>query len=137
MVILAIDTSSLNTSVAILREGEDRPVVCVDHFEPSYQQSKVIFSLIERLLNESNTSAHEVRALAAGTGPGSYTGLRVGLAIVKMWAFSKSLPVYSFRSQEVAARSSPLSLKFLDRADLRPLADVSDLNPEYEGDHFR
>lgn len=142
--LLALDTSSLSVSVALLAydmEGVGELVAYQDHFEPTHQQSKRIFGLIDNLLVSQNRNIDEIQALAVGVGPGSYTGIRVGLSLIKTWAFAKDLPVFRFSSQVVLQRGSSdvgetLSLKNLRAEDLVRLGPTESLVPVYEKDHF-
>ena len=137
--ILALDTSSLTVSVALLtyESGEVGELVAFkDHFEPTHQQSKRIFGLIDELLVSQSKNIDEIHALAVGVGPGSYTGIRVGLSLIKTWAFAKRLPVFRFSSLAVLQRGSALSLKNLKAEDLIGLGPTESLVPVYEKDHF-
>ncbi len=136
--ILALDTSSLNTSIALLKD--DEVLECREQFEETHQQSKVIFRLMKDLLDSQQLSPDQITALAVGVGPGSYTGLRVGMSIVMSWAFAKNLPVYKFSSKEILNRSGAskdrVSLKSLLKTDLVRVSSLSELKPVYEKDHF-
>ena len=132
--ILAIDTSSLNTTVALI-DGE-KILGFKDQYEETHQQSKLIFQLIESLLKERAIGPDDVTGVAIGIGPGSYTGLRVGLSLVKTWAFAKSIPVYQFSSRAISERGERLSLQRLLKTDLKAVDRLENLKPVYEKDHF-
>ncbi len=138
--ILALDTSSLTVSVALLAPpiaGSSKLIGYQDHFEPTHQQSKRIFGLIDQLLVSQSKNIDEIQGLAVGVGPGSYTGIRVGLSLIKTWAFAKNLPVYKFSSKVVLEREEgELSLRNLKFEDLIPVSANDSLVPVYEKDHF-
>lgn len=78
--VLAIDTTAAQGSVALARGAEvfaERPVHSPDGF------AHVIFGEIETLLRDCGVSLRDVDLFAAASGPGSFTGVRVGLACVK------------------------------------------------------
>jgi tRNA threonylcarbamoyladenosine biosynthesis protein TsaB len=78
--VLAIDTTGEHGSVALVRGAEtiaERPVRSPDGF------AHVIYGQIENVLRESRIALREIDLFAAASGPGSFTGVRVGLACVK------------------------------------------------------
>jgi len=137
--ILALDTSSLTVSVALLSEAIENPGVLLafkDHFEPTHQQSKRIFGLIDELLISESKSIADIQGLAVGVGPGSYTGIRVGLSLIKTWAFARKLRVFKFSSRRLLERAEIMSLKNLKWDDLVEIGPAESLVPVYEKDHF-
>ncbi len=89
MVILGIDTSTQNTSVGLAKDGKSIGVRSV--FGKSVASEKLL-SLIDELF-QTGYSFNDVDAIAISIGPGSYTGLRIGLATAKGLALPKNLPV--------------------------------------------
>ncbi len=90
MKVLAIETSTLAGGVALMDEkrliAEYRLDVVVHH-------SERILSAIDLLLKESGTTVAELDAIAVSVGPGSFTGLRVGLATAKGLAIGRGKPL--------------------------------------------
>ena len=80
MTILSIDTSGKTASVALSKDGvllgETSIVTRLTH-------SQVILPMVQRLLDDCETDISEVGCAAAANGPGSYTGLRIGIGAVK------------------------------------------------------
>jgi len=100
MIILASDTSTSHGSVAlrgpegkILREdlGSDRP------------HSETLLPGVEKILVRAGLARKDVQAIAVGTGPGAFTGLRVGLATFKAWAAASGLPLIPVISMDAVA----------------------------------
>lgn len=85
MVILALDTSSDFGSVALLRNEE---ILGEVRLERSLQHSETLFRAVDLLLSGSRTWVEEVDLFVAARGPGSFTGLRVGLAAAEGLAFA-------------------------------------------------
>lgn len=83
MITLAVDTSESRGSVAVRRDG--RTVAVRLHGETS-DYSSWLLGAAEETLGEAVATMESVELLAVSTGPGSFTGLRVGLATVKAWA---------------------------------------------------
>ena len=100
MLILAIDTSTQAGSVAVLRDTSIWGVVstCV---EETY--SSRMFRQLDFLLRELEIEQQHFDLYAVATGPGSFTGLRVGLTAVKGWAEVYQRPVAPVSSLEAIA----------------------------------
>lgn len=83
MITLAIDTSEARGSVAVLRDGA---VASCHQHTLSSDYSEWLLPAVDQVLVEANTKIEQLHLLAVSTGPGSFTGLRVGLTAVKAWA---------------------------------------------------
>jgi tRNA threonylcarbamoyladenosine biosynthesis protein TsaB len=110
MLLLAADTSGRNGSIALAQasEGQGRieilEVVPLDGRAFSAQLIPEIAALLRR--HEHGHSKNDISAFAVATGPGSFTGLRVGLAAIKALAEALKKPVVAISLLEVIARSS-------------------------------
>ena len=93
--ILAIDTSSHRSSYAICANGKIIASLMSEVFIP---HSKTFFDNIENLLRLSGLTISEIDLFAAATGPGSFTGLRVGLAAIQGLADALNKPAYGVGS---------------------------------------
>ena len=114
MITLAVDTSESRGSVALLlggaREGEgagESVGVEVHHAPVDY--SEWLLPAAERVLAGASVQMEELDLLAVATGPGSFTGVRVGLTTVKAWAEVYGKPVVGVSRLEAMARSLPLT----------------------------
>lgn len=102
--ILAIDSSTSNCSVALMRDNESIAEYCLSI--PNIHDY-ILAELIRRILSDCATSIEQVDALAISSGPGSFTGLRIGSAIAKGICFDgrvKLLPVGTLFSVAFSAR---------------------------------
>lgn len=87
--IVAFSTSSPVCSVALIHEGR----VLASAREPARQSaSGVCLSLLDRCLADAGASLEEANGFAADLGPGSFTGVRVGVALAKTLAFATGRP---------------------------------------------
>jgi tRNA threonylcarbamoyladenosine biosynthesis protein TsaB len=84
MIVLAVDTSSGSGSVALRSEGR---LIGEVRVEDALQHSRTLFRSIELVLEAGGVKVDEVGMLVAARGPGSFTGLRVGLAALGGLAF--------------------------------------------------
>ncbi|MCA9322705.1 MAG: tRNA (adenosine(37)-N6)-threonylcarbamoyltransferase complex dimerization subunit type 1 TsaB [Planctomycetes bacterium] len=98
--ILAVDTSSLEASLAIVEDGAARRVWAKSHDHPP---SDRIFVTLEELFRDEGLQASDFDAFAACSGPGSFTGLRIGLSLAKSFAFALRRPVYAVDAVEMQA----------------------------------
>ena len=89
MKLLALDTSAKAASVCVAQEyniiGEFMINTAVTH-------SQTLMPMVEQLLKNTSTSFDEIEAIAVNAGPGSFTGVRIGVAAAKGLAFKHSLP---------------------------------------------
>ena len=80
MKLLAIDTSAVSASVAILEDDRVRSLCCVN---AGLTHSRTLLPMIDAALKNSETALSEIDAFACSVGPGSFTGIRIGIAAIK------------------------------------------------------
>ncbi|WP_203582330.1 tRNA (adenosine(37)-N6)-threonylcarbamoyltransferase complex dimerization subunit type 1 TsaB [Microbacterium hibisci] len=98
--ILGIDTS-LGSAVAVVEpDGVIRSQV--ESADPR-GHAEVIGTLIERALADASVSASDITQVAAGMGPGPFTGLRVGIAAARTFALGRGVPVVPIVSHDAVA----------------------------------
>ena len=100
VLVLALDTSSPSGSLAVLR---DEKVVGVVSTATGEVYSSRMFRELEFLLGELSLRMDEFELFAVAAGPGSFTGLRVGLAAVKGWAEVYRRPIAAVSALEAVA----------------------------------
>jgi tRNA threonylcarbamoyladenosine biosynthesis protein TsaB len=100
MLILAVDTTTTSGSLAVLRDGQALGVVAASAGEP---YSTRLFRHLDFLLRELALRISDFDLFAVATGPGSFTGLRVGLTAVKGWAEVYAKPVAGMSGLEAVA----------------------------------
>lgn len=99
--ILNIETSTRNCSVSIARDGE---VISIREIaEQGYSHAEKLHVFIEELLLESNCRFADLNAVAVSQGPGSYTGLRIGVSAAKGLCFALDIPLISVDTLQVLA----------------------------------
>ncbi|MGA3292966.1 MAG: tRNA (adenosine(37)-N6)-threonylcarbamoyltransferase complex dimerization subunit type 1 TsaB [Candidatus Acidiferrales bacterium] len=103
MLILALDTSSPSGSIAVLR---DETIIGTASTWREEVHSTQMFRQIDFLLQEFSLNLEEFELFAVVTGPGSFTGLRVGLAAVKAWAEVYRKPIAAVSGLEAVAVQS-------------------------------
>lgn len=105
MKILAVDTSSKNCSVAIVEVDENRNfnVIITENNDDEKTHSQKLMPLIDTIFKKSNLSLDDINLLACCLGPGSFTGIRIGIASVKAFADVKNIPTVGVTSLESLA----------------------------------
>ena len=100
MKVLAIDTSSKLCSVAIL---EDTNLIKKLELDNGLTHSETLMPLIKQLLNECKLSLNDIDLLVSDIGPGSFTGIRIGVSTCKAFSDSLNIPCVGVSSLEVLA----------------------------------
>ena len=100
--ILNIDTSLENASVALAMDGE---VVALADNNEQKDHAAWIHTAIDALLHQTGYTLHQLKAVAVSIGPGSYTGLRIGLASAKGFCYALSVPLLTVGTLEMIAHS--------------------------------
>ncbi len=108
MILLAIDTSTPRAALALdLGPPDEAPRVAPIDADPGRRHGRGLIPAIRDLLAASGLAPRDLEAVAIGLGPGSYTGLRIGLTAAKTIAYAAGIPVYPLDSLEAIARSAP------------------------------
>lgn len=100
MKILSMDTSSDVCSVALL---EDDRIIDEIHNESEREHSQSLMPMIKELLEKNNITLDDIDLVASGIGPGSFTGIRIGIATTKAFSDAKNIPVVGVNSLEAQA----------------------------------
>ncbi len=132
---LVFDTSSPVTALGVWEGDSWRALTILD--DADHQQSKKLLGLIQQMMRDQSILPSDIDAIVVGRGPGSYTGIRVGLTIAKTWAFAMMVPLYTFSSKNLMGADQKVDLKLLKENDLRLENNLKEIEPEYEGDHFK
>ena len=98
--ILGIDTSSVELGIGVVRDSDAQPVMAVSRYLRN-SHAEHITQCINFILETNRLSASEISCAAIAVGPGSFTGLRIGIAFLKGFFFGREarvLPVSSLES---------------------------------------
>lgn len=102
--LLAIDTSTQQGVVALVGSTGKRRVV---HPEAAARHGRALLPAIREVLDEAGLRVHDLDGLAVGLGPGSYTGIRIGLTAARILAYAGGKPLAGLDSLELFARTAP------------------------------
>ena len=102
MYILHIETATKNCSVAVSKYNE---VLCCKEFaDAGYAHAEMLHVFIEEALQEAQITPNDLSAIAVGSGPGSYTGLRIGVSAAKGLCYALQIPLIAVDTLEILAQ---------------------------------
>ena len=102
MLLFAFETSAKAASVALF---DDRKLLGESYQNTGLTHSQTLMVMAEDLLKQSGKTAADVTHTAVAAGPGSFTGVRIGVAAAKGFAWGKELPCYGVSTLEAMALS--------------------------------
>ena len=102
MKILAFETSAKAASVALMEKGK---LLGESYQNTGLTHSQTLMVMAEDLLKACGLAAKDVEAVAVAAGPGSFTGVRIGVAAAKGFAWGGELPCYGVSTLEAMARN--------------------------------
>ena len=103
MKILAFDTSAKTASVAVCDGGN---ILGVSNIDNGLTQSELVLPMAEALLSQLKMSFADVERYAVTVGPGSFTGVRIGVSTVKGLAFGRDIPCAPVSTLEALAENA-------------------------------
>jgi len=105
--ILNLETATKNCSVSISQNGQT--ILCKEMAEAGYSHAEKLHVFIEECIKESNITFKDLSAIAVSQGPGSYTGLRIGVSAAKGLCFALDLPLIAVDTLQVLASKLSIS----------------------------
>ena len=102
-IILNIETSSKNCSVCLSSKGN--LVTSFDLEDEDYKHSELLTSSIQNILSENKLDVSGLSAVSVGIGPGSFTGLRIGLSVAKGLCYPHNINLIGISSLKIIANS--------------------------------
>lgn len=112
--IISIDCSTLTLSLALLRA--DKSVVEERFVGPPQRQSEILPGEIEKILSDHGHTLKNVTGFVVGLGPGSFTGLRIGLSTAKGLAYALKVPITGASSLAALALEGPTNTELFSVA---------------------
>lgn len=98
MILLALETTAAQASCALLRDGKTEAVLCCD---AGLRHAESLLPTVERLLSETGTPKNALDAVAVDVGPGSFTGVRIGVTTANGLGYALGIPVIAVDSLRV------------------------------------
>ncbi|MEM7161158.1 MAG: tRNA (adenosine(37)-N6)-threonylcarbamoyltransferase complex dimerization subunit type 1 TsaB [Bacteroidota bacterium] len=94
--ILCVETTSLNCSVAVSQDGQ--AIASRDHQEAQFSHAENLSVFINEVIEESKMAYADLDAVCISSGPGSYTGLRIGTSTAKGICFALDIPLIALNT---------------------------------------
>lgn len=121
MIVLALETSALAGSVALL--NGDR-VLAERELDPDRRSAQTLAPALFELLAAAGIVPRDVRLVATTVGPGSFTGLRVGVTTAKTFAYAVGAEVLGLNTLEILAAQTPRELLGNDATEIQAVIDA-------------
>jgi len=100
--ILCIETSTTNCSVALAKNG--KLVALAEDDQKQYSHAEQLHLFIEEVVKKSDLKMSNLDAIAVSKGPGSYTGLRIGVSTAKGLCYALDIPLIGISTLKVLAK---------------------------------
>ena len=100
--IVCIETATKSCSVALARDGQ--LVAVKEEVSEQYSHSEQLTVFIEQLLQQEGLNVSDLDAIAVSSGPGSYTGLRIGVSTAKGLCYASDMPLISISTLEAMSQ---------------------------------
>ncbi|RDI52158.1 tRNA (adenosine(37)-N6)-threonylcarbamoyltransferase complex dimerization subunit type 1 TsaB [Flavobacterium glaciei] len=130
--ILNIETATKNCSVALAKDGET--IFCKEIAEEGYSHAERLHVFIEEIIKEAGITFKDLSAIAVSQGPGSYTGLRIGVSAAKGLCYALEIPLIAVDTlQSLASQvtvSSGLIIPMIDARRMEVYSAV--FTPNFE-----
>jgi tRNA threonylcarbamoyladenosine biosynthesis protein TsaB len=98
--ILSLETATTNCSVALASDGK---VIAARSINSGYSHAEKINVFIQEVIDQANVSLKQLSAIAVSSGPGSYTGLRIGISTAKGLCYALDLPLIAINTLDAMA----------------------------------
>lgn len=114
--ILQLETSTSVCSVSLSKEAE---IISFREESEGRNHAALLTILIEKVLKDAKCHVKDLSAIAVSKGPGSYTGLRIGVSVAKGMSYALSIPLISVDTLKMMANGY-----LIQNPDLQPMPDV-------------
>lgn len=132
--ILNIETATKNCSVSIAENGNT--IVCKEIAEEGYSHAEKLHVFIEEVITEAGITVQDLAAIAVSQGPGSYTGLRIGVSAAKGLCFALNIPLIAVDTLQTLASQANVSngkiIPMIDARRMEVYSEVFNANLEVE-----
>ncbi|MFV8345060.1 tRNA (adenosine(37)-N6)-threonylcarbamoyltransferase complex dimerization subunit type 1 TsaB [Flavobacterium sp. ZB4P13] len=105
--ILNIETATKNCSVALAKDG--KTILCKEIAEEGYSHAERLHVFIEEIIKEAGITLNDLSAIAVSQGPGSYTGLRIGVSAAKGLCYALDIPLIAVDTLQSLASQVTIS----------------------------
>ena len=100
--LLNIETATKNCSVSLAKDGST--LICKEIAEEGFSHAERLHVFIEEIIREAGITFQDLNAIAVSQGPGSYTGLRIGVSAAKGLCYALDIPLIAIDTLQTLAR---------------------------------
>lgn len=100
MTILGVESSAMSAGAAVLKDGK---IISESYLNVGLTHSETLMTLVDTALKNSGLAVNDIDAFAVSKGPGSFTGIRIGISAVKGMCFAIDKPVYGISTLKAMA----------------------------------
>ena len=100
--LLNIETATKNCSVSLAKDGST--LICKEIAEEGFSHAERLHVFIEEIIREAGITFQDLNAIAVSQGPGSYTGLRIGVSAAKGLCYALDIPLIAIDTFQTLAR---------------------------------
>lgn len=124
--ILQIESSTSICSVALAKDGK---LIDLQESSEGQNHARLLAVFVENILTRQNIGSNQLSAVAVSEGPGSYTGLRIGVSLAKGICYANQIPLIPVSplqsmSEQVISHQHELNIQDLDNCLLVPMIDA-------------
>ncbi|BDU24774.1 tRNA (adenosine(37)-N6)-threonylcarbamoyltransferase complex dimerization subunit type 1 TsaB [Flavobacterium sp. GSB-24] len=105
--ILNIETATKNCSVSVAKDG--KTIVCSELADEGYSHAEKLHVFIEEVIAKAGISVQDLNAIAVSQGPGSYTGLRIGVSAAKGLCYALNIPLIAIDTLKTLASQAEVT----------------------------
>ncbi len=105
MIILGVDTSAVAAGAAVIKDGR---LISETYLNTGLTHSQTMMTLIDSALKMADLAIDDVDAFAVSSGPGSFTGIRIGVSAVKGLCFAENKPCFAVSTLEALANCADI-----------------------------
>ena len=128
--ILNLETATKNCSVALAKNG--KTIACKEIATQNFSHAEKLHVFIEEILSENNIQFSDLNAFAVSQGPGSYTGLRIGISSAKGFCFALNIPLIAIDTLQLLAKQITIEngiiLPMIDARRMEVFSAIYDKN---------
>ena len=100
MTVLGVESSAVSAGAAVLKDGK---IISESYLNVGLTHSETLMTLVDSALKNADLTVNDIDAFAVSKGPGSFTGIRIGISAVKGMCFDSEKPVYGVSTLESMA----------------------------------
>jgi len=130
IIILNIETATKNCSVALAKDG--KTIACKEIAAQNFSHAEKLHVFIAEILSENNIQFSDLNAIAVSQGPGSYTGLRIGVSSAKGLCYALHIPLIAIDTLQLLAKQIQIEdgiiLPMIDARRMEVFSAIYDKN---------